>query len=236
MLLLPVLLILLFLSHSFSGAETALMRLSKLQIRELKKKKKRKILSVWQEKPHRIITSILIGNNVVNIFFSSLFTYWFVTRFSRSEGDQFRWEMTAFLIVSFLILFFGEVLPKLLSSNFPAKLYLFYEKILQPSYSLLSPLVNFFTSMTEKLLSLKVEPEKTLITRQEIADLIHFSSEEMGLSRDVKKMMTGVFSLRDKKITKIMTPREKMVSLFLSDPVEKMMESIIENGYSRYPV
>jgi len=229
------LVILLLFSAFFSSAETAFTAISRSRARKLVEEKKSgsKELEKLVEDPHRFLSTVLLGNNIVNIMATALATRLFFLWF----GD---WAI-AFSTgaMTFLILVFGEITPKTLAIRHAERIALLFsrffflvEKVLYP----LSRLVMFFSQIIVRLAgeeSIKSEP---FLTEGEIRALIEIGGEEGLIEEEERTLIHQIFEFGDTVVREIMVPRLDMVSLESKTKIEKALKLALEKGYSRLPV
>lgn len=235
-LLVLVLVILLVFSAFFSGTETALVSLGKLKTKEIIEEKKLHILQNWLDNPTEIISGILIGNNIVNIVFSVLFTYWALQSplFSRLERPLS--EIAILIIVSLLILIFGEVIPKTFSHTFPERIALLTYRPFLFIFRLLSPLVKLFLNISGIFVGKKLVARTTEVTRQELEGLMVQGREEGVIEKKAEEMVKKVLSFDQIPVRNVMTVRVDIDWVDINHPKEKFIDLIVETGRSRVPV
>lgn len=228
-----VLIILVALSGFFSGAEIALFSLSKIKVRKLIKEKKRgaKTLNKLKNNPHRMLVTILIGNNVVNIGAASLATVIFM-QVSGSAGIGI-----ATGIMTFLILIFGEIVPKSYFHQNAERMSLF---VAQPIFILtyiLYPIiivVEFISSGVLKIVG--VRRKKDVITEEEIIAALSLGAEAGAIDKDEEEMMQNIIEFGDSKIKDVMTEKKYIVSLKSDDQLIDAITKMLSTHYSRIPV
>lgn len=227
-----LLIVLIICSAFFSGAETACMTVSDLKMHYLmeQKKKNAKILYNLKQNPHRLLVTILIGNNIANISAASI-----ATTLGQSLFNNYGVGI-AIGAMTLIILIFGEIFPKDLSSRYSEKIAL-----------LIAPVVLFFTYVFYPLsisldfidrLFKRMEPEnkEPLVTEEEVQTIIRVGEDEGAIKKEAHKMIRGVFELDDTEVTEIMVPRVDMYVLDYNKTVREVMDEVIEKGYSRIPV
>ncbi len=226
----------LMFSAFFSAAETAITCIGALRANHLldSTKKPMKHLKLWIKKPSRVLTTILIFNNTINIFASAMATQ-VATRFFQSQAVGI-----ATGIITILVLIFGEIIPKSFAKAFPEKFGLFALKIVRGLYYLLFPLVDALSIMTnfliEKLTSKSVT-DKPPITEDEIEYLIDVGKESGVIDGQRSDMISGVFDFHDTRVREIMTPRTDISALDEeSASFKDAIDMVVEGGHSRIPL
>lgn len=227
-----LLLLLLMLSATFSGLETAFTSLSIIQIREIRKRSphKAKIIERMYQEPETVITTLLIGNNLVNTAISVVSADYVLETF----GNQNLAIVTG--IITIAILIFGEVTPKqlaILGNRF------IIEHAALPLLGLVwlfrpvSWLLNSFTRLFKKLTG---QTNSKALTAEGLQHMIDHA-EDLGILDDAStRMMRGVFRFSGVNIHSIMTHRTQVFSLPQHLSVSQAVESVIHSGFSRIPV
>ncbi len=222
-----LLFILLLLSGFFSSAETALFSISKTKARHLAKKKTKSLLLIKRMKddPHRLLSTILIGNNLVNVGAAALATSVTMKMFPNYAVGLATGVMT------FLILVFGEVIPKSVATQ---NNILIAKKVIYPIYwfSILCYPVIIFLNFIPKLTG-KIKKTPT-VTEEELMTFVEAVEEEGEIKEEEKKLIHRIFEFDDTGASEIMTPRADM---FVIEADEKLdLEKIVKSGFTRIPV
>lgn len=230
-----VLIILLSFSGLFSASETALMSLSKIRVRNMveNKVKGAKTTSNLIENPSKLLSGILIGNNMVNIGASALATK-LAMDFFGSAGVGI-----ATAIMTVLVLICGEITPKSLAANNSEKVALKVSGLISFILKILSPIIVIFTYVTNffiKWLSDNEESEKPLITEEELKTMVDVSHEEGILELEEKQMIQNVFEFNTLKAKDVMTKRQDIVAVDVKSSYQQIKETFIKEQFSRIPV
>lgn len=223
-----ILLGLLVLSAFFSGMETAFVSLSQLKVRALKEQKRKgaDTLIKLKHKPKRVLITILIGNNLVNIGASA----YSAVVLTRSFGDVGIGIATGGMTL--LILTFGEILPKTYFANHAEKFCLNYSNILAIMQFILFPFVFVFEKMSDF-----ISPEKKKgVTETEIKTMIEMGAEDLILHEKQEELMQSVFDFDDTVAREIMTPRVDIFGFDENEKIKDIKKEIGKMGYSRIPV
>ncbi len=226
-----ILIVLIFLSAFFSGIETALVSLNMVKVRALVKQKKRgsKALFRLKQDPHKMIITILIGNNLVNIGAASFATVVFTQLFGSSGVG------IATGVMTFLILVFGEITPKTLASQNAEKVSLAVAKPVEVLSYALSPLVYIF-GLIAKLATKLFGGDKEKLSEEELRTIVTMGRREGILSRESADMMHNVLKFEGTRATQIMTPRLEIEMLNAEDTLGKVIDFVAKSPYSRFPV
>lgn len=231
-----VLVILLILSSFFSATETALVSLGKLKTKEIIEGKRFYILQNWLDNPAELISGILVGNNIVNILFSVLVTYWALKSPLFSDLGRGLAEILILTVVVLLILFFGEIIPKTFAHTFPERIVLLTYRPFFFIFRLLSPLVKFFVKVAEIFMGMKLSLKATKITKQELEGLMAQGREEGVIEKKAEEMIKKVLSFDQIPVENVMTKKANIDWVDINYSKEKFIDVIVETGRSRVPV
>ena len=234
--LIILLIVLLACSAFFSGSETALMAVNRLRLKQLEKKHRSAvhIVSRILEKPERLISTILLGNNLVNVAMSAIATAIAISLW----GDSGIIYVTVILTV--IILIFAEITPKVYAKYHNDRISLIAAPVLRIIMVIFHPFVVAFTFVARYiLLALGIDINKTkrpLVTEAEVKTLIQMGWEDGSITADEKRLLSRVFTMNDLTVGDIMIPGKKMVILSSDTPVAQALKTIRKKGFSRYPV
>ncbi len=236
LILLISLFLLLSFSAFFSGSETALMAISKLRLRHLaeKRPKRTRIVERVLKEPDKLIGTILLGNNLVNVAMTALATSLAISLWGQ-KGIAY---VTA--ILTLIILIFAEITPKVYAKYYNERVSFQVAPILRLIMTFLKPVVGLVTFTSTKILHLigldikKVK--EPLITEAELMTYIKVSKDTGAITPEEKKILTRVFTLNDKTVGEVMMPRKKMAILDRDTPQEEILKKIVRTGHSRFPV
>lgn len=225
-------LFLLILSGFFSGSETAFMSANRVRIRELANDGDDKASRVdyLLNDQTKLLTTILIGNNLVNIAASAIATSIAINLFG-SKGVGI-----ATGIVTFVILVFGEITPKSLGNSKPIKYAKNASTILLWLEKILYPIIWFFTFLIEKLIGENKMISSAFISEEEIRRFVNVSEEEGAIKESEKEMIQSVFEFDDTIVKEIMVPRIDMVCISKEASINELVVLAVEQGHSRIPV
>lgn len=223
------------LSALFSASETALMSLSKIRIKQMVENKEKgadrinKLLS----DPNKLLSAILIGNNLVNIGASSLMTSLAIETFGNTGVG------IATGIMTLLILIFGEITPKSLAAQNSEKLSVRLSGFVQFNMILLTPISFVLSKITNfiiKILGGDVDKNQPFITQEELRTIVSVSHKEGVLEGEEKDMIYNVFDFSDSQVNDVMITRTEMLTIDVDLPYEEIIRVISEEQYSRIPV
>ena len=219
------------LSAFFSGTETAYFH-----IRKYRKETPEKIKSVL-DSPQRLLVFLLTGNTIVNVTIAFLAAY-----VTANVADEYEWgESTLILlevlVVSFVILVFGEILPKMIaiknSKEFALRMYV----PLKVMMFILSPIAQGFNTITNVVIKvLPFRREKIFDSEEELIILAELGEEEGTLQEEESDMIQSIFDFKEKTVGEIITPRVDIVSLKSDESIDKAMDIIGERQFSKIPI
>ena len=222
---------LLILSAFFSGTETAYFH-----IRKHRKETPEKIKSVL-DSPQRLLVSLLTGNTIVNVSIASLAAY-----ITAGFADDYTWSKSTLilmevLVVSVVVLIFGEILPKMIAIKYSKEYALKMYTPLKIMMFILSPIAQGFNAITN--LVIKIIPfrkEKIFDSEEELKILAELGEEEGTLQEEESDMIQSIFDFKEKTVGEIITPRVDIVSLKSDESIDKAMDIIGERQFSKIPI
>lgn len=213
-----------------SGSEIAYFSLSNEDIDGIASDAKRQRVRSLLSKPERLLATILIGNNLVNIMIAVVLNY------ALNQMMTFNSSVANFLvqtvILTFLILLFGEVTPKLYATNRNVGW-------AQMASGTLTLLTKVFAPLSKLMLKSTFLVRKTVSSRTDdlsVEDLSKALEASELKSTDEKEMLQGILTFGDKTVSEIMKPRVDVVDLDIEDDFDTVLASVVKNGYSRMPV
>ena len=231
---LVIVIILLSASAFFSSAETALMTSNKLKMRNLAdngNKRAAKVLKVT-ENTDKMLSAILIGNNIVNLTASSISTALTLKIF----GSKLVGIATG--ILTFLILVFGEITPKNVASKNAENMALSYIGVISFLVTLLTPVIFIVNTVAKFVISIfnKNGDDNNAVTEEELRAMVGYSHEEGVIENEEKKMIVNVVDFGDTVAGDIMVPRVDMVMVDEKSSYEEILQVFREERHTRIPV
>ncbi|MBR1815869.1 MAG: HlyC/CorC family transporter [Lachnospiraceae bacterium] len=233
--LLIIIIILLFLSSFFSSAETALTTVNKLKLRSRAdegSKRAKKVLKVT-EQPGKLLSAILIGNNIVNISASALTT----TLCTDVFGSKYIGYSTG--ILTFLVLIFGEITPKTLATKYSLKLSMIFVYPISWLMFILTPviwLLNLITGLIYKILHVDIDADNSQMTESELRTVVNVSHEDGVIEPEEKFMISNVVDFGDALCKDIMIPRADIVCADANSSYDELIKLFMSESYSRIPI
>jgi CBS domain containing-hemolysin-like protein len=228
--------LLLLLSAFFSGSETAMFAANRLRLRHLKEEghARAQVALHLLEHPARLLSTILVGNNIANTAAAVVATATLVRLLGPERGSLY-----AFLAVTALLLVFGEITPKTVAARHADRMALLAARPIQAIAALLAPLNRVLSALTNLLTRPpggSVRPDAPLVSEEEIQVLIRMGEEQGVLEQDEREMIHSIFEFGDTVVREVMVPRVDMVCVEADDPVEALLEVVRTHGHSRIPV
>ena len=222
---------LLILSAFFSGTETAYFH-----IRKHRKETPEKIKSVL-DSPQRLLVSLLTGNTIVNVSIASLAAY-----ITAGFADDYTWSKSTLilmevLVVSVVVLIFGEILPKMIAIKYSKEYALKMYTPLKIMMFILSPIAQGFNAITNVVIKIiPFRKEKIFDSEEELKILAELGEEEGTLQEEESDMIQSIFDFKEKTVGEIITPRVDIVSLKSDESIDKAMDIIGERQFSKIPI
>lgn len=227
--------ILILLSAFFSSAETALTTVNKHRLRSLAEEGNKNAQRVLKlvENPSKMLSAILIGNNIVNISASALTT----TVTTDLFGSKLVGVSTG--VLTLVVLLFGEITPKSLATLYSEKISLLYIHVIAPLIVLLTPVIWFVDKLSNGIFFvLRVDRENATnqMTEGELRTIVDVSVEDGVLEKEEKSMINNVVDFGDSKAKDVMIPRADMALVSVDATFDELFEAFREDHYSRLPV
>ena len=222
---------LLILSAFFSGTETAYFH-----IRKHRKETPEKIKSVL-DSPQGLLVSLLTGNTIVNVSIASLAAY-----ITAGFADNYTWSKSTLilmevLVVSVVVLIFGEILPKMIAIKYSKEYALKMYTPLKIMMFILSPIAQGFNAITNVVIKIiPFRKEKIFDSEEELKILAELGEEEGTLQEEESDMIQSIFDFKEKTVGEIITPRVDIVSLKSDESIDRAMDIIGERQFSKIPI
>lgn len=231
------------LSAFFSCSEIALTSLSAHNLRRLRREYRVLVpgLLLWQKEPNRILTAILIGNNLVNIgmvVLASSLALDFVPLWKGIIPGHWLTVFFPFLAVV-LIVFLGEIMPKIYGRLQSEKVSLYSVPFLYFYVLALRPLISFFVSLANIFIApfgKRLSDEVPFLTPHEFKLLLQTREMEKLFRKEVRLILGRLLDFTQKSVSQVMNSKEKIFAVNLNEPREKIISEVIHSGYSRVPI
>ena len=225
---------LILLSGFFSGSETALTAVSKAKIHQLEKKNSRaKIVSFLKSQKERMISTLLLGNNLVNTLATAIATSLIINYSNDSEKAI----LYSTCIMTALILIFGEVIPKTIAINKAEKFSLLFAPTIRILVKILSPfiyLIGFFTKGILRIFKFQTTTDIGT-SEDELRGAIDLHAKSEGTTHE-KNMLQGILDLDDLQVNEIMTHRKNIEVIYDNEAINKNIKKILSSQFTRLPL
>ncbi len=231
-------------SACFSGSETALTSMTKLRVKRLfsEGEDSYKKLEPWLDDPNRFLATILVGNNFVNILASvtaaniceRVLREWYEVSNATAFGSALAVGLT-----TFLLLIFGEIIPKTYCKEHAVRISLLAIGPLDIFYRVLRPLIVVFLFLSSGVIRLFGGPkikEVPLLTEDDVRALIEMSEREGLLEEEEREMIHSIIDFGETVVKEIMTPRVDFHAISVDIGLEELRKEVIKHGHSRIPV
>lgn len=228
-----ILVILVILSAYFSATETAFTSLNRIRLKSKADAGNRRAALALKlvDQYDKLLSTILVGNNIVNLSASSLATVFFTEGLRLQNG-----AVISTAVITIVVLVFGEVSPKSLAKEYPESFAMFSAPMMRILMVILTP-VNFLFSLLKKLLSKVFHKQgDSGITEEELVTMVDQAESEGGLDQHESKLIRSAIEFNDMEVDEILTPRVDIVAVEDTDSMDEIAQAFAESGYSRLPV
>jgi len=227
-----VLALLLFGSALFSGSEVAYFSLSPEDLERFRNdnRKKAKVVLRLYSMPERLLSTILIGNNIINVAVVLLAAFLSSRLFDVSDSPVLGFLLEA-IVITFLLLFFGEILPKVYASKNNTEVALFMAFPLSFSEKIFRPIASMLISSTQ-LVKKRAGKRQEQISINDLSDALELTSDDL---REDEKILKGILNFGNINVSAIMCPRIDVTAVDIRMGFKDIIPVIIESGFSRIP-
>ncbi len=228
-----ILILLVILSAYFSATETAFTSLNRIRLKSKADAGNRRAALALRlvDQYDNLLSTILVGNNIVNLSASSLATVFFTEGLRLQNG-----AVISTAVITIVVLVFGEVSPKSLAKEYPESFAMFSAPIMRILMFILTP-VNILFSLLKKLLSKVFHKQgDSGITEEELVTMVDQAESEGGLDQHESKLIRSAIEFNDMEVDDILTPRVDIVAVEDTDSMDDIAQAFAESGYSRLPV
>ncbi|MFV8753895.1 hemolysin family protein [Nannocystaceae bacterium ST9] len=226
-------------SFFFSGSETAITSFGDRKALRIKEEGGRegKLLGWWLDHPVEVLTTILLGNNVVNTLMGATATALTIRHLENTPYGGWAVPVAVF-VTTILVLMFGEIVPKALGKLFSPKLAIPALTVLHGLSRILLPFVWVLTKITDRVIRRAHDPAQNgaRVTSGELGYLVKVAEREGTIPAEQAQLLQQVFRFEEKIVRDIMVPRDRVVAVDLTWPLEKILQVAHATGHSRLPV
>lgn len=219
-------------SAYFSATETAFSSLNRIKMKNLAQNgnKRAELVLELCDKYDKLLTTILIGNNIVNILSSSVATTIFVVYFPKNG------VAISTIVMTLVVLTFGEICPKSIAKEVPEKFALFSAPLIKALLCILTPICAFFTCIKNFIAKvLKVRGENA-ITDDEILTMVEEATNEGGIDVEEGSLIKNAIEFYELDVSDILTPRVDVIAIEKDESCDEILKQFEESGFSRLPV
>ncbi len=225
--------VLIAMSGYFSATETAFSSFNRIRLKNMAENgnKRAKLVLELAEQYDKLLSTILVGNNIVNIGVSSIATVLFIALLGDALGPT-----VATAVITVVVLIFGEISPKSLAKENPEKFAMFSAPIMRVLMWILTP-INFLFSQWKKLLSLLIRSDDTpSITEEELLTIVEEAEQDGGIDESESELIRSAIEFNDLLAVDIFTPRVDVEGVEVTDDKQTIADTFAKTGFSRLPV
>ena len=227
-----ILIILIGLSAFFSASETAFNSLNKPRIKAMAQDGNKKALLALKLSEHydTLLSTVLIGNNIVNIAATSIATVFFVSLIPKNGA------LISTVVMTILVLIFGEILPKSLAKESAESLSMTVSPVINVLNKIFTPLNWLSLKLKTFAASLINVDNQAQITEDEILNIVDEAEQVGGIDENESELLRNVLEFNDLEAGDILTPRTELTAIDKNTPIDEIAEVFKESGFSRLPV
>lgn len=236
-----VLVVLIMLSSFFSASETAFTSLNRSRLKTRmqddrrtpsQQRKSEKALKMSDDFD-RILFTLLVGNNIVNITASTIATLLFMKLISGNEGLA---STLSTIVITVVVLVFGEITPKTLAKERPEAFAENFCGLIKLFTYVLWPICIIFTGLKKLLVKVFKLTKSEGVTEEEILNIVEEASEDGALNKSESELISNAIEFHDCEVGEVLVPRVNVVAIPVDLPMDKIKRVFLQNGYSRLPV
>ena len=229
-----VIVVCLIFSAYFSATETAFSTFNRIRVKNLAEKGNKRAAMVIKlsDNYDSLISTILIGNNIVNILASALGTL----LFARLIGNQDIGATVSTVVLTVVILIFAEISPKSMAKNSPETFAMFSAPIIKVIYIILYPISFLFKKWQDMLAKLSKKDDDAGMTEEELISIIEEAEEEGDIDKEESNLIKSAIEFGDLEVGDIFTPRIDITALPITAGKDVIAKTFTESGYSRIPM
>ena len=230
-----IMVVMLICSAYFSATETAFSSLNKTRIKTLAEKGHKgaeRVLDL-SEKYDKLLSTILIGNNIVNIVLSSIATLFFINVLNSNQNLA---TTVSTIVVTVVVLTFGEITPKSLAKEYPERFAIISAPIIKVLMLVLTPLSIVFGGVRLLLGKVIKSKDDHKITQDELLTFVEEVEQEGGIDKEESELLRSAIEFTDREASDILTPRTVLEAIDTEASNDEIAALFNETGYSRLPV
>ncbi len=229
------LVVLVCLSAFFSATETSFLSFNKARMKSMAKQgnERARLVLALEERYDKLLSTILIGNNIVNILASSMATIIF-TQFL--NGDAGLGATVSTIVMTVVILIFGEISPKTLAKDHADALAMAFSPFIEMLMGILTPVTWLFSQWKKLLTIIFPSKEEQGMTEEELLTIVAEAKEEGGIDEQESDLIKSAIEFNDRDAEDILTHRVDIVAVSIEASMEEIENTFRESGFSRLPV
>ena len=235
--MLIIILLCVVMSAYFSATETAFNTFNRIRVKNLAEKGNKRAARALElaENYDTLISTILIGNNIVNILAASLSTLYFTNLLAGGSAAQFATTIST-AVMTIIVLTFGEIAPKTIAKQSPDKFVLFATPVISALVVIFKPLSFIFKQLQNLLSKIFKSDEDQGMTEEELISIIEEATEEGGLDEEESTLIKSAIEFNELEVGDIFTPRIDITAVRSDITKEELAKVFTESGYSRIPI
>lgn len=234
--LLIAIIVLVLLSAFFSSTETAFSCSNKIKLHSLASngnKRARLVVDLVENKFDKLISTILVGNNIVNIAAATISTLFFAKIL---QGKKVDFSLISTIVTTIVVLIFGEITPKFIAKTQPEKTSMVYYPVVIFFYYVLFPFNFIFSGWRWLIAKIFRFKPADVVTEAEIITMVEEAEEDGTLGNEETKLIRSVIEFDDLEVGDILVPRVNIIALDINSSMEDIKKVFCKEGYSRIPV
>lgn len=217
----------------FSATETAFSSLNKIRLKTMADDGNRRAQATYKltENFDKMLSAVLIGNNIVNIASTSLATVLFINALGSGVGTT-----VSTIVMTVVVLIFGEISPKSIAKESPEKFAMFVTPVLKVIMFVLTPFIAFFVVWKKMLKKVFRLDSQDAITGDELLNIVEEAQSGGGIDQTESELIRSAISFSDRPVGDILTPRVDIVAASTEDSVDEIAALFDESGFTRLPL
>lgn len=225
-------------SAFFSATETAFTTFNRIRIKNLAEKddKRAKLVLKLSDNYDKLISTVLVGNNIVNILCSSIAALLFVNWLKNYQVGESLSTTISTVVVTIVVLTFGEITPKTIAKRAPERFVMFASPIINFFMVILTPITIVFRSLQRFVSNIAKSDDDKTMTEEELISIIEEAEEDGGLDEDESTLIKSAIEFNELEVGEIFTPRIDITAVSSTTSHEEIEATFSESGYSRIPV
>ena len=228
---------LLVLSGTISASEVAFFSLRPRDLAKLEDEEHPNdtLINQLLEKSERLMAAILIGNNLVNVAIITLFTLFMSKIIDHQQTSVFLIFIIETVILTFLLLLFGEIMPKVYASHSPLRFTRGVAKMMKAMVAMFGPFISLLVNSTGVINRRLADKMSDDVTVEDLSEAMKLTPQ-VARDKEEKKMLEGIIQFGNKTVKDAMTSRSEMTTLEVGEPFSKVLRLVVDQKYSRIPV